>query len=88
MGLKRVGAKPTCGCGCGNHQLSELQTGTGAAQFVSGPILLGSNPLDPEYVIKLAAPWGTCLYPQTGLLGLPASRLTLAPQMGVDGRDW
>lgn len=57
-----------------------------AVQFVFEPISLSSNPWIPEPVIKLAAPWGACLYPQTGP-SPPAPRSTLAPQMGIDGRD-
>lgn len=45
------------------------------------------TPWNLEPVIKLAAPWGACLYPQTGP-GPPALRSTLAPQMRVDGWDW
>lgn len=57
-----------------------------AVQFVFEPISLSSNPWIPEPVIKLAAPWGACLYPQTGP-SPPAPGSTLAPQMGIDGRD-
>lgn len=57
-----------------------------AVQFVFEPIRLSSNPWIPEPVIKLTAPWGACLYPQTGP-SPPAPRSTLAPQMGMDGRD-
>lgn len=45
------------------------------------------TPWNLEPVIKPAAPWGACLYPQTGP-GPPALRSTLAPEMRVDGRDW
>lgn len=45
------------------------------------------TPWNLEPVIKPAAPWGACLYPQTGP-GPPALRSTLAPQMRVDGWDW
>lgn len=57
-----------------------------AVQFVFEPISLSSNPWILEPVIKLTAPWGACLYPQTGP-SPPALRSTLAPQMGIDGRD-
>lgn len=57
-----------------------------AVQFVFEPISLSSNPWILEPVIKLAAPWGACLYPQTGP-SPPVPRSTLAPQMGIDGRD-
>ena len=41
-----------------------------------------------EPVIKLAVPWGTCLYPQPGLPALPAPRSALASEMGMGGWDW
>lgn len=38
-----------------------------------------------EPVIKPAVPWGTCLYPQTGLPGPPAPRSNLALQRWRNG---
>lgn len=55
-----------------------------AVQFVFEPISLSSNPWILEPVIKLAAPWGPCLYPQTGP-SPPVPRSTLAPP---DGNRW
>lgn len=71
---------------CGKSWLSEALMEPWAVQFVFEPISLSSNPWIPEPVIKLAAPWGACLYPQTGPSPL-VPRSTLAPQMGIDGRD-
>lgn len=70
---------------CGKSWLSEALMEPWVVQFVCEPISLSSNPWIPEPVIKLAAPWGACLYPQTGP-SPPAPRSTLAPQMGIDGR--
>ena len=73
--------------GCGNHGPSDRQE-RGPPNFCLNLVSRVQTPWMLEPVIKLAAPWGACLYPQTDRAWPACPEVDPGPPRGVDGPDW